>query len=73
MENRELQITFYMKHKLIRLENLLCGLEKRPSRAGFGPRAILCPPLVYLEQVGWQRQMYQNVKTEQIFIWVALD
>ena len=37
-----------MKHmcKLVKLKNLLRGPYKRPRRAGFGPRAVLCPPLL---------------------------
>jgi len=45
--NCELQMTFYMKHKLIMLKNLFNGPDKRPQRAGFSPRAELFSPLLY--------------------------
>jgi len=38
-ENQELNSTFVMKGKLIKLKNLLRGPDKRPRRAQFCPRA----------------------------------
>ncbi len=44
LESRELQMKFYIKHKLIKLKNLLVGPNKRLRRAGFDPLAVLCHP-----------------------------
>ncbi len=46
-----------MKHLLIKFKNLLRGLDKSPRRAGFGPRAALCPLLPYGILVQFQHKI----------------